>query len=80
MFHDPCVWTLVRELVGPLRAAALALEFGFVVGSFITTGVLLGRYLDDRWGSTPWMFLTGVLLGLGLSFYVMYLIYKWQSD
>jgi len=80
MFHDPCVWTLVREIVGPLRAAALALEFGFVVGSFITTGVLLGRYLDDQWGTTPWLFLAGVLLGLGLSFYVMYLIFKWQRE
>lgn len=66
--------------MGPLRAAALALEFGFVVGSFITTGVLLGRYLDDLWGTTPWVFMAGVLLGLGLSFYVMYLIYKLQRE
>ncbi len=80
MFHDPRVWTLVRGHVGPLRAAALALEFGFVVGSFITTGVLLGRYLDGLWGTTPWLFMAGVLLGLGLSFYVMYLIFKWQRE
>ncbi len=80
MFHGPCVWTPVRELVGPLRAAALALEFGFVVGSFITTGMLLGRYLDDEWGTTPWFFVAGVLLGLGLSFYVMVLIFKWQRE
>ena len=73
-------WTLVREIVGPLRAAALALEFGFVVGSFIVTGVLLGRFLDGLWGTAPWMFMTGVLLGLGLSFYVMVLIFNWQRE
>lgn len=73
-------WTLVREIVGPIRAAALALEFGFVVGSFIVTGVLLGRYLDGLWGTAPWIFMTGVLLGLGLSFYVMVLIFNWQRE
>ena len=80
IFHDPRYSTLVRELVGPLRAAALALEFGFVVGSFIVVGVLLGRFLDELWGSAPWMFMTGVLLGLGFSFYVMVLIFNWQRE
>jgi F0F1-type ATP synthase assembly protein I len=65
--------------VGPLRAAALALEFGFIVGSFIVAGVLLGRYLDRLWDTGPWMFITGVLIGMGLSFYVMVLIIRWQQ-
>ena len=80
MFHDPRSGTLVREIVGPLRAAALALEFGFVVGTFIVGGVLLGRFLDGLWGTAPWMFMSGVLLGLGLSFYVMVLIFKAQRE
>ena len=64
--------------MGPVRAAALALEFGFIVGSFIVVGVLLGRYLDRLWDTGPWMFITGVLIGMGLSFYVMVLIIRWQ--
>lgn len=65
--------------MGPLRAAALALEFGFLVGSFIVAGVLFGRFLDRLWGTGPWMFITGVLLGMGLSFYLMVLLIRWQS-
>ncbi len=65
--------------MGPVKAAALALEFGFVVGGAVTTGVLLGRFLDDTLGTEPFMLLGGLLSGLGLSFYVMHLIYQWQK-
>lgn len=65
--------------MGPLRAAALALEFGFLVGSFIVAGVLFGRFLDGLWDTGPWMFIAGVLLGMGLSFYLMVLLIRWQS-
>ena len=66
--------------MGPIRAAALAVQFGFVVGGMVASGVLLGRYLDDAFGTNPLMLLVGLLLGLGLSFYVMYLIYQWQKE
>ena len=65
--------------MGPVKAAALALEFGFVVGGAVTTGVLLGRYLDSAFGTEPVLLLVGVLVGLGFSFYLMYLIYQWQK-
>ncbi len=65
--------------MGPVKAAALALEFGFVVGGAVTAGVLLGRFLDGRFGTEPFMLLGGLLAGLGLSFYMMYLIYQWQK-
>ncbi len=65
--------------MGPVKAAALALEFGFIVGGAVTIGVLLGRYLDGMFGTEPFILLGGLLGGLGLSFYVMYLIYQWQK-
>ena len=65
--------------MGPVKAAALALELGFVVGGAVTTGVLLGRFLDRTLGTEPFMLLGGLLGGLGLSFYMMYLIYQWQK-
>lgn len=65
--------------MGPLRAAAVALEFGFIVGGFVTTGVLVGRFLDDQFGTRPLIFLAGVLLGLGSSFYVFVLLFQWQK-
>ncbi len=71
---------LVAEVgLGTIRAAALALEFGFIVGAFIGTGSLLGSHLDSVLGSSPWLLVLGILLGLGCSAYSMYLIYKWQK-
>ena len=65
--------------MGPVKAAVLALEFGFIVGGAVTAGVLLGRFLDGAFGTEPVLLLVGVLFGLGFSFYLMYLIYQWQK-
>lgn len=65
--------------MGPVKAAVLALEFGFIVGAAVTTGLLLGRFLDGAFGTEPVLLLVGVLVGLGFSFYLMYLIYQWQK-
>ncbi len=65
--------------MGPVKAAALALEFGFIVGGAVTTGVLLGRFMDSAFGTKPFLLLVGVLVGLAFSFYLMYLIYQWQK-
>ena len=32
-------------------------------------GALVGRYLDERWGTAPWLTLTGTLCGMGLGFF-----------
>ena len=65
--------------VGPIKAAALALEFGFIVGGVVTVGTLLGRFLDSMFETDPILLLLGLLTGLGLSFYTMYLVYEWQK-
>ncbi len=64
--------------MGALRSAALALEFGFIVGAFMVAGILGGRWIDDRLGTAPFILLGGILLALASSVYVMYLIYSWQ--
>ena len=50
-----------------------------VVGPFFTLGIQLaaavalmffiGRWLDERWGTAPWMMLTGTALGAIAGFY-----------
>lgn len=62
-----------------LRSAALALEFGFVVGVFTIIGVFGGNWLDENFGAAPLFLLGGILLGLAGSGYVMYLIFKLQQ-
>ncbi len=64
--------------MGVLRSAALALEFGFVVGACMVVGILGGRWIDAQFGTQPIMLLLGVLLGLAASAYLMYLIFSWQ--
>ena len=69
---------LAREiaLVGAGRAAALALEFGFLVGGFIVLGLFGGRWLDARLDSAPAFLLAGLLLGMVGSVYVFYVIMR----
>ena len=62
--------------MGVVRAAALALEFGFIVGGFVVVGLMGGRWLDERLQTEPLFLLLGLLLALGSSFYVFYLIVR----
>ncbi len=62
--------------MGAVRAAALALEFGFLVGGFIVLGLFGGRWLDARFDSTPVFLLSGLLLGMFGSVYVFYVIMR----
>jgi ATP synthase protein I len=64
--------------IGPWKAAALALQFGFVVSGFLLGGVWLGRYLDTQLGTTPWLVLGGTVFGLACSFVLLYQLFKLQ--
>jgi len=35
----------------------------------ILLGVFVGRWLDGRWGTKPWLLIVGSVLGLVLGFY-----------
>jgi F0F1-type ATP synthase assembly protein I len=49
------------------RYSAIGLEMaGAIVGM-----TLLGNWLDQRWGTEPWLALTGVLLGSAAGFGAM---------
>jgi hypothetical protein len=47
------------------RYSGLGLQFAAAVAVF----TLAGRWLDARLGSSPWLLLIGVFLGLGLGLY-----------
>lgn len=42
---------------------------GFELVVFILLGVAGGMYLDNRWGTKPWLVVTGALLGIAVGFY-----------
>jgi len=53
----------------PLGKVAPYLDIGLVFVVFLVSGVLLGRWLDERWGTEPWLLLAGSLLGMAAGFY-----------
>ncbi len=60
--------------MGLVRAAALALQFGSLVGAMFIVGILGGRWLDERLDLSPLFLLVGLMLGLVGSAYVFYRI------
>lgn len=61
-----------RPTPNPLSLMAAASEVG------IMTGVLClgGWWLDDRWGTEPWLLLLGMTLGLISGFYRLWKLGK----
>ena len=48
------------------------LGVGWYVSVSILFGVIAGRWLDDRFGSEPWLLIAGLLLGITVAFYGIY--------
>lgn len=49
------------------QALGFAWDFGIVVVAPLVVLGILGRYLDRRLGTTPWLFLGGVIVSIGAS-------------
>ena len=54
----------VKALGGWMRAFALATTISFELAGAVLVGVFLGRWLDDRFNTSPWLMSGGLLLGL----------------
>jgi F0F1-type ATP synthase assembly protein I len=54
---------------GPLRTIGIVGGLGFVLGLSTLLGALAGHYLDQRWGTGPWLTLVGTLAGTAAGFY-----------
>ena len=50
------------------RALVLASSIGVPFGVLVSSGALAGTWLDKRWGTGPWMVLSGVVLGAVAAF------------
>ena len=61
---------------GPMRTIGVAGGLGFVLGLSVLLGAFAGRYLDQRWGTGPWITLVGTLLGTAVGFYEVVSVLK----
>ena len=60
--------------VTPLRAISVASVCGIDIAVLVLGGVLLGSYLDGRFGTSPWLLIVGLFIGLAAGFYTTYRI------
>lgn len=49
------------------QALGYAWQFGYTIVVPLVAFALLGRYLDHRFGTNPWLFLIGILLAIASS-------------
>ncbi len=55
-------------------------EIGFATALPLVIFGKLGRYLDTRWGTTPYLFYTGVALASIQIFFYLWMIVKKASE
>jgi len=49
-----------------LREYLQYLSLGAEIAAGLAVPVLIGYWLDNRWDTSPWMLLAGILTGIGL--------------
>lgn len=53
---------------------------GFQLAASVVGGLFLGHYLDGRWGLSPWLTMTGLVLGAVGGFYNLVRILNWNQE
>ncbi len=62
-----------KEKRGLWQAVSLAWELGYTIAIPLVILALIGRFLDKKFDSSPWLFLTGIILAFFLSTIAVYL-------
>lgn len=56
----------------PVSAISLAWELGYSIALPLVIFALLGRWLDKKLETSPWLFLLGIFLAVSVSSYLVY--------
>ncbi len=60
------------------QVLGLAAQFGFTVACLLLGGAWVGHLIDEWVGSRGLFLIVGILVGLGCSLYLIYLLYRLQ--
>lgn len=52
---------------------------GFQLAATVVGGLLLGQWLDRKWGTLPWLTLAGMVVGMVGGFYNLIRITSWNQ-
>ncbi|MGH7830414.1 MAG: AtpZ/AtpI family protein [Candidatus Binatia bacterium] len=52
---------------------------GFQLAASVVGGLLIGHYLDKRWDTSPWLAMTGLVIGSAGGFYNLLKILDWNQ-
>ena len=53
---------------------------GIQLALSVVAGLLLGNYLDNKWGSRPWLALMGLTIGFAGGLYNLIRILRWRDN
>ncbi len=53
---------------------------GFQLATAVVGGILGGQWLDQKWDTTPWLTLAGLVLGSVGGFYNLIKILNWKNN
>ena len=65
---------------GWMRKAGIASSIGLTMVASVLIGWYVGSWLDGKLGSSPWLMLTGTLMGIAAGFIEMANVAKRLSD
>lgn len=66
----------MSKIDNPWRAITLVTLIGVDMAICVVSGVLLGKYLDGFFGTSPILLMVGLLAGLGIGVYSVYRIVR----
>ncbi|WP_255298472.1 AtpZ/AtpI family protein [Brevibacillus dissolubilis] len=66
----------MSKFKSPWQMIGLVSLIGADMAICVVSGVLLGQYIDNWIGTTPWLMLVGLLIGMGLGVYTVYRIVR----
>jgi len=52
---------------------------GFQVAITVVAGWLIGDYFDEKWGLSPWLAITGLVIGFVGGLYNLIRVLRWQQ-
>ena len=65
-----------EDLKKTIKILGYVSTIGIAMALSIALGVLIGHYIDKKFGTQPWFFYIGLSLGIAAAFRNLYILYN----